>query len=171
MSFNQQALRQTNQLMTILKADRLQSDSIGLLMATMAQSELFRPITSTYESIKSSGNLGVISNYNLKETIVKYYQYYEYSRVLEEVSERFINQYIFPFFYENFDMMSGDFINRERLNDIKFRNLIVGYRGMTAQNLEFYKEVRAACKDLQGQLATELKKTGLFTPQNSLTGK
>ncbi len=58
----------------LLKENKQVLDSTLVIFGDIMSKIPFSPKVSTYESIKGSGNLNILSNYKLKQDIIGYYQ-------------------------------------------------------------------------------------------------
>ncbi len=154
---NEEKLKYVSQFMNLLTRSNLQNDSALVILGDMHKVVQFTPKLSTYQSIKNSGNLTIISNYHLKEDLIKYYQGFEEKKLREAVYNSYLNEYIIPFAYEHMDFLSQKIINTHAVTSHKFRNLVVGYYQLLKQNIDYYKIIYETGEDLKLQLNSELQ--------------
>lgn len=84
---------------------------------------------SAFESLKSSGDINLITDVNLKKELIKYYSGSVYKMEFgEEYLKNFFNQNIVPFAIKTYDRYSGKFLNPERDATQYLNNLISFYR-------------------------------------------
>lgn len=146
---NERKLCRANQVIKILKNGNLQTDSAMVFIGDMVQIHLFFPKVNTYESIKNSGNLNIITDYKLKETLIKYYQSFEGKKLQEDYYKLYINEYVIPFVYENMDFLNQEIINKKSINNYEFNNLILGYYQLLVQLIDNYKNIYEMNKELK----------------------
>ena len=120
---------------------KMDEDSALILMSTIAAFNNFNMQNATYESIVSSGNLGLIRDYDLKEELVNYYRYQESIRDVEEVFNDYIRDYIMPFFFDNLDILAGSFVEGFSTDDRNFKNITTGYYILAQQKMNLLLEV------------------------------
>jgi hypothetical protein len=110
---------------------------------------------NTYESIKNSGNLNLITDFEIREKLIQYYQSFEEKKLVEEVNMLYINNYIVPFIHSNADFLKQKFISREVLEDHNFSNLVFGYYQILIQLIDNYKGIFVLNKELKLMLVKE----------------
>lgn len=114
------------------------------IMAEMMSNHSFFPKTATYESVKNSGGMNVVSDYDIKEAIVSYYTLNEELRLKEQVFFNYLQEFVLPFTYKNVDFISGKIINRSAIKNPEFKNIVAGYYALTEQNIEAYRVYQEA---------------------------
>ena len=125
-----------------MQADNFPIDSAINVVADLARISLFIPRINTYESIRNSGNLNLISDYQTRLKIIAYYESFSGKALIEEYYRNYIDDYFIPFFLENVDLISGEIINKNSLNSVRFRNMISGYYQLHGQLVENYEEIQ-----------------------------
>ena len=101
----------------------LPRDSANSLMLKMAHFSKFTAQTNTYENITNSGNLNLITSYEHKQSIVKYYKSLEDFKLLEEYFKEFNTRNFMPYMIENFDMFSTSLIVDGEEKSTMFKNI------------------------------------------------
>lgn len=132
--------------------DPIDLDSVKTILADMMSMEFFDKNISTYESIKNSGNLNNISDYALKEDMVKYYEKFKLVDKVELVYQDWLNLYAIPYVYENMDIVRQEFISPDQIKGYQFKNTVAGYYALLSQNLEVYQAIAESNRDLLNQL-------------------
>ncbi len=122
----------------------------ALLSGAMTIAQLPRN-RSTYVSISSSGNLGVITSYALREHVVTYYQLLDRTELAVRVSNDFLNDYIIPLFVDHLDFVTQKWEPADVVSSSRFRNVVIGYGQLATQNVAAYEKV-AAARDTLAQL-------------------
>jgi hypothetical protein len=112
---------------------------------------------NTYEDMKSSGNLRIIKNYNLKEAIVLYHANLKNLKLLEDVYYDFSQTYAWPLAIENFDILGNTLSDENIINTLTFRNTVTGYYSIIVQRIERYQEIYEESESLKKLLDNEIK--------------
>jgi hypothetical protein len=136
-----------------LKYHTTVQDSALIIIQDIMTKTPFSPKLSTYESIKSSGNLNILSDYKLKHDIIGYYQSLIDMKMKEDVYNNYIDQFAIPFVYENLDFLNQKLIKKNVLTSKRFNNLIFGYYALLTQNLKTYKNIYNKTQDLKTQIS------------------
>ena len=146
-------LDQVGRLLTLLQEKKYQNDSVLIILSQMASYNPFNQNVVTYESIKNSGNLSLISDYNLRQKLIGYYQQLEDKKLIEGVYFDYFNKYIIPFVMTSLDLQQQKFVDPGVIRSVKFRNIVGGSYQLLRQNLDFYQTVYQKSEEL----LTELK--------------
>ncbi|MGD9489581.1 MAG: DUF6090 family protein [Calditrichaceae bacterium] len=150
-------ISKVNRLLIILKHPPFDSDSVLTIFAEMAMFTPFDPNTTTYESIKSSGNLGVISDFYLRSALIRYYQTLNEKKYIDEIFSSYLNDFIIPFALKNIDFVENRFVSESVFRDYKFRNLTIGYIRLIDQNTQFYRRLYKVNSDVKVLLTKYLE--------------
>jgi len=150
--YNETKLKDINRLITFLKNKDVENDSVLIVFAQMMMFTPFDPNVTTYQSIKNAGDFGLISDYRLKENLIKYYQNLESKKYFDNLFNSYLNDYIIPFALENINFEEQRFVNRKNLLHYRFKNLTIGYYRLLNQYLDYYKNLREECTQLLSQL-------------------
>ena len=119
--------------------------------------EWLSPANDTYEDIINSGNLNIISDYNLKEKISSYYTFLNEVGNVEKFYTEHMNNYGFPILYKNYHLLRRKFVNAESYKSLEFTNMYLGVVALLQQNNEKYKEALEKNVELQNELKNALK--------------
>lgn len=114
---------------------------------------------ATYESIVNSGNLGLISDWVLREELINYYRYQQSIRDVEVVYNDFINSYVMPFLFTSVDLISGELAADFRSDSKEFKNLTAGYYSLSLQKMEVLLEIDSVNNALLSTLARTRQQT------------
>lgn len=125
-----------------MQADNFPLDSAINVVGDLARISIFIPRTNTYESIRNSGNLNLISDYQTRLKIIAYYESFSGKALIEEYYRNYIDDYFIPFFLENVDLVSGEIVNIEFFKTVRFRNLISGYYQLHSQLVDSYENIQ-----------------------------
>jgi hypothetical protein len=146
-------LERINKFITSLKNKQSTINDAERIMGLMAEINPFLPKINTYESIKNSGNLNILTNYEIKEKLIQYYQSLEGKKLIEEMNMLYITNYIIPFIHQNADFLNQRIINRNVLKNHNFTNLVLGYYQLLVQTIDSYKGIYELNKELELILA------------------
>jgi len=140
----------------LIQQDNLPEDSTLVVISHMVQISLFIPKTITYESIKNSGNLNIIENYEIRTKIIGFYESLKGIALVEEYYKLYINDYIIPYFFDNVDILNSKIVNKKGIEIFKINNLIMGYYQLLAQVVDTYEDIYEMNKSLISMLETEV---------------
>ncbi len=144
--------KQISRLFQQIGATKIDQDSILILMSPILAYEPFFPSVNTYESMRNSGNMGLISDFNLQQDLVTYYHLLEEKKLVEEIYFNFINSYLTPFLMKHFDTSNQKFMDPAVLRTTEFLNLIGGSRQLLEQIHTFYQKLEQRNRDLISRL-------------------
>lgn len=113
----------------------------------------FVPKQATYESVKNSGGMNIISDYEVKEAIVSYYSLNDELRLKEQVFFDYLQNFVLPYVYKNVEFLSGRIVNKSAINSFEFKNIVAGYYGLTEQNFQAYKDYKEVNEKLLDKIS------------------
>ena len=114
---------------------------------------IFLPQRSTYESLKSSGQMTLISDIELRKRVISLHEYYyEGAKVYDQSVSEHVRDYIKPYVINKVTYSSFNTINNSFLNDDYFQKVIFQYKFTHQARNEFYKEVEAQTAALLAEL-------------------
>ena len=114
--------------------------------------EWFAPSNDTYEDIKNSGNLNLISDYELKENISSYYKYLIEVKNVEQFYKNHMDNYTLPILYKNYHLFKRKFVNRKAYQTLEFTNMYLGVIALLQQNTKTYNEAFEKNQELKEKL-------------------
>jgi hypothetical protein len=123
----------------VLLQTNIKNDSINLFSQSLMVIAEFVPQSNTYESLKTSGQMEIISDFSLKNQIHDVYLNYNSIKQYDSVYRDFHNQFVQPFFVKNLDFRNFDITCSDVLNDFQFTNLIQGYLITVSQKVDGYR--------------------------------
>ena len=141
-------------LMELLAKDSI--SNIEKELFVVFQVENYTPTMSTYNSMKSSGKLGLIDDFGLRKELNEYYE----GLVLESVKkgefqvEYFTNE-LLRWLTDNVDLMEMKLLREDDL--IGLRNKIIVYESLVGQKINSYKLVTEDSKKLKLSIESKLK--------------
>jgi hypothetical protein len=151
----------SEKVVSAMQRGSLSPDSALMVIQVMASYYNLNLNDATYQSMVNSGSLGLISDFELKEQMVNYYQAQEDMRYVEGVYNEYISNYVIPHVFSFMDFVTGEADTGFDVNNREFRNITSGYYVLARQQiemmesldslrLELKKEVAAAKDVLQG---------------------
>ena len=83
---------------------------------------------NAYKTLSTSGDIRFIKDFQLKEDIVKLYEYYSWTEAVDRINLEYYMAHYYPYVMDNFDMLEGRPQIREKYTSNKFKNILAGYR-------------------------------------------
>jgi len=145
-----------SELLKLLKDEKYEIDKILPYLNTMSSVEKFAPRIVTFESIKNSGGLEIISNYELRKLIIEIYLLYDQLIIVEELTFEFLKDYWMPYSIKQIDLVKNKVTNKNFVKEVEFGNLAGGFYSAINQQLSSYREISKKCKELELSLTKEL---------------
>ncbi len=142
---------------SILKNEPLNEELAKKLVKEILYIEWFTPANDTYEDIINSGNLNIISDYNLKEKISSYYSFQNQVASVEEYYTKHMNNHGFPILYKTYHLLNHEFISNESYQSLEFTNMFLGVLGLLQQNIKVYRETLEKNMILKNELIKVLE--------------
>lgn len=136
-----------------MTTEKLSMDSALVVLSVTATFNNLNMQNATYESIVNSGNLGLITDWELREELVNYYRYQQSIRDVEEIYNDYINTYVMPFLFRNVDLISGELSEDFQTDSRDFKNLTAGYYSLARQKMEVLMEIDSVNNALISALA------------------
>ena len=124
-------------------------DTIIHYSVRMAYLFEFKQNSITFETLKASGNLEIISDYDLRNKIVEVYNHYSHIIKFDDMYRKYIDDYVIPFLWKNIDMITGKPVNTNFVKQVEFKNVLTGYLLMLTQQLDGYKQGLGKSKELE----------------------
>lgn len=146
---------EVTELLTLLKNEEFELKKIIPYLNTLSSAEQFTPRTVTFESIKNSGGLEVISNYELRKLIIETYLLYNELVIVEQLTFDFLIDYWMPYSIKQIDIVKNSVVNKNFIKELEFGNLVGGYKSALSQQLNSYRKVMKKCNDLEASLTKE----------------
>ena len=148
---------QTRLTQTVLAND-LKHDSLFQFVISLLIFLEFTPQDNTYESMKASGNLEIIADFELKKQITTlYHQHYRAMSLIDELQKDLTFQKLAPYINQNLSLT--DFTSMENLDFVKdklFINLCNNSLYHLQQKLKFYNQALNAAIKLREKLESRL---------------
>ncbi|MDX8338798.1 hypothetical protein SLH46_06375 [Draconibacterium sp. IB214405] len=151
-----------DKLISILKETEvvnkpLSEDLAREIVTEMMYIEWLSATNDTYEDIINSGNLNLISDYQLKEKISSYYTFLNEVKNVEQYYQKHMDNYGFPVLYKTVNLLTLKFVNEESYQNLEFTNMYLGVISLIQQNNIHYRKALEKNKELQEALRNSLK--------------
>ncbi len=153
-------LKMQGGLLGVLGQQNYQDDSLFYFVVALYGFQEFVPRDNTYESMKGSGKLEIISDFDLKnELTIQYNQYYKQLKALDEYHKKTVYDEISPYLNKNVQFSGRPVIlNNEFLKDRYFINKSYASYYLLKGKITSYRDVAEKTKALISKLDLELKK-------------
>lgn len=117
----------------------------------------YKPQSVTYESLKATGNLDVISNFDVRNRIVELYeQYYRGSGEFDQALIDHTQNYIQPYFIKNLAYIGPGKIKLDILQDNELRNMLFAEQNIVRLRSSFYTNLHIELKGVIEMVNTEI---------------
>lgn len=116
-------------------------DSAKAIIMRILQINKMDTHSGTYEDITNSGNLNLIKDYDLKTNIVDYHLTVNGVGFIDDHFYNYFNDFVMPFVFSEFNVLSGEFINSNAFKSTRFSNIFTGYYSMVQQRNKAYKDL------------------------------
>ncbi len=98
---------------------------------------------TAYNSLIESGDIQLIEDFELKNRIIKLYEYYKWVDGYEQISLDNYNKIFYPYLIDNLDLVSGSMQSEEVYFSKKFRNSVATYRYILKNKIDKYYDCLA----------------------------
>lgn len=116
------------------------------------------PQQTTYESLKASGRMDLIGDFELRKTIVDLYeQYYRGTYQYDQVLDEHLREFMKPFHMKHIRFTNSSVVEHDFLKNLEFQNIIFSYRYLFNSKNEFYKKVQIRIKEVKDVLEQRLE--------------
>jgi hypothetical protein len=116
----------------------------------------FKPQNTTWHALNATGNFEIISDFNLRKTLIDVYdQYYIGIKQWDQAVQKHVDNYTFPYVVKNVPLNS-EVLDVAFLGDVEFRNVVSLQLAIMQARKIFYiqtiEEVEKALKILSDKL-------------------
>ncbi len=153
--------KKADKLMEILKKSQYDNNLLSEahaqeIMGEILAMEWFTPSDDTYDDIINSGNLNLISDYQIKEKISSYYSLLNEVKNVEQFYIKHMNDYGFPIIYKNYHILKREFIDDKCFQSLEFTNMYLGIISFYQQNVKIYERTIEKNKELNEEITKVL---------------
>lgn len=117
------------------------TDSTRLVLYNSFQLVSFRGKSSTYESMKYSGHLTLISDFDTRTAIVGYYEAFPTIALMDDLALEWTTAQILETYLDKIDFRTLEVIDSSIFNELSFLNRLSGLWALLNQNLSAYTEL------------------------------
>ena len=113
----------------------------------------FTPQRTTYESLKASGKMDLIDDFELRNSVIKLYeQSYKGTREYDNTLSEHVRDFVKPFYMKNIQFKAAYALDDSFLEAAEFKNITFAYRYLFISKNENYKKIKEEAVTQQGQL-------------------
>jgi signal peptidase I len=112
---------------------------------------------NAYNSLIESGDIKLIQDFQLKNEIIKLYEYYKWVDGYEQISLDNYNKVFYPYLIDNLDLIDGSLQNEQIYFSKKFKNSVATYRYSMKNKLGKYHECLSVIEDFLEEKASANK--------------
>ena len=141
-----------------LKEHTLIKDSAEAMMIKILMINKIQPHGGTYEDVTNSGNLNIFDDYLLKSQIVDYQISISGVGFVDDYFHKYFNNFVMPFIFDNFNVLTGKFIDYQNIKSTEFSNIFAGYFSMIQQRNVAYKNLLKESIELRETLMRAKRK-------------
>lgn len=135
-----------------LKNKSMMRDSATTIMKMVMEISNIKIQKNTYEDITNSGNLNIISDFDLKSSIVNYNGIVKGVEFVDAFFYEYFNNFVMPFVFEEYNVLNDEFLNPNIFKTVRFTNMFAGYFSMVQQRQDAYRKLLEKSNELQLKL-------------------
>lgn len=132
----------------LLSKNYSNKDTLLTLSAQLLNFEYFMPQKITFETMKSSGGMTIVSDFDLRTKIIRLYNFYSGPILFDEMIKKFSDEYTIPYFIKNSDMRNLTEIDLSFFYNRQFSNIVIGYLNIAQQKIKSLERADAECSEL-----------------------
>lgn len=106
----------------------------------------------TYEDIINSGNLNIMSDFEIKTQIINYHTNIKGVKLFEDFFYKYYSEIVTPFILSEYNYLNGDFNDIERIKRIKLPNIFTFYYTLINQKKDAYEELLNQSYSLKNEI-------------------
>lgn len=133
----------------------IEADSADALVMNMVWFSEFGPRTTTYDDMINSGNLNLIKNYDLRQSIVSYHKKVMEMQVLDDYFKVYFNGIFTPYIMKELDMLNQKLADRQEYRSMEFRNLFTAYYSILQQRMKAYSDLLDESREFYNSVSAE----------------
>lgn len=119
-----------------------EKDSLAYQLLMVQYNPPFEPQRTTYQSLGSSGRMDLISDFELRNSIVELYeQYYRGIRQYDDAIDQNLRDFYKPYYMKRVKFTGRFSVDEAFLFTGEFRNIIFAYRFLFQAKADFYGQV------------------------------
>ncbi len=150
---NDIAIKYNYNMIRAIRTQDLENDSLFMWINTLRYMLPFKPQSTTYESLKASGNIEVIDFSTRNKIIDLYEQFYDGGMLFDDYHSGIIEGYTLPYIINELKMFENGKLDPAFLKDNRFQNMMYSQVYIAQRKNNFYREMRIEAQNLKDQLA------------------
>jgi ribosomal protein S17E len=136
-----EAIKTLDTLLTYIEEAK-DLDSINALSIEMLNLPITYIKRNSYNSLVESGDIRLVSNFELKEDVIQLYEFYSWAEGIDKVTAQTYNDYFLQYLIENLDLVTTKTQERSVYESKKFRNSLAVYSYHLRSRLAKYEELQ-----------------------------
>jgi len=140
-------------LLTSISSKSINVDSAKALVKMVVWISRIDAHSSTYEEISTSGNLNLLSDFELKAQLVDYYLALGGVEFIDDYFNKYFSDFVMPFILSEYSVLTEEFSNERVIHSTEFANVVAGYYSLVQQRLDAYEKLLADCYVLRDKLS------------------
>ena len=145
-------LARTKPLILLVKEKTLPIDSAHVIMRLLSNISRIEYNTGTYSDITNSGNLNLITDFELKDQIVDYQIAINGVNFIDDYFYQYFSDFVMPLIFREYNILNGEFGDLTVIKSNSFSNVFAGYYSMIQQRQAAYKSLLVKSKSLEAKL-------------------
>jgi hypothetical protein len=113
---------------------------------------------TTFETVKNSGNLNVISDYEIRKLVIGYDVLLHEIKFIDEFYFNYFNSFTMPFLLSKFNLIEGRLQHPYIVKTVRFGNVIAGQVSIIRQRNTSYQKILEQSRLVYKELADYQKK-------------
>lgn len=146
-------LHRVKPLLKSLSSKSISVDSAKVLVKKVVWISRIDAHSSTYEEITNSGNLNLLTDFELKSRIVDYYLDLGGVKFIDDYFNKYFTEFVMPFILSEYSVLTEEFNNKKVIHSTEFANVVAGYFSLIQQRLEAYEKLLVDCILLRDELS------------------
>jgi len=134
-------LEQAKPMLTSIVNKNINLDSARVMIKMIVKISRLDANKSTFEEISNSGNLNILTEFELKSQIVKYYLDLGGVEFIDDYFNKYFSDFVMPFILSEYSVLTEEFNNINVINSVRFSNVVAGYYAMVQQRIAVYKSL------------------------------
>ena len=134
-------LARAKPLLTAIMNKSINIDSAQAIINMIATISKIDAHSSTYEEISNSGNLNILTDFELKGQIVDYYLALGGVGFIDEYFHRYFDDFVMPFIITEYSVLTNEFNDKRIISSVRFSNVVAGYYSMVQQRMAAYSSL------------------------------
>jgi hypothetical protein len=115
-------------------------DSLGYQLLGIQYNPFFKPQRTTYESLRSSGKMDLISDFSLMNEVISLHeQYYHGTSEFDDTIREHLRDFVKPHFMKHVQFIGPGRVRDDFLTVDGFQNMIYSYRYLYLAKVDFYR--------------------------------